>query len=169
MSPSTARGGAGGDRPRAGARAFSECSPPSSSRNSILTWGNEESSSATLRNRSAEDRRFRCAHRGAISSESCCVLATFACMHARIGRLSRVTIIRQVTAWPSETEALDAYSRVVTGVAEKLGPSVANLRISRRGRLAGAGPCGDIPPAGLLLTWAHGVDALRPPWRGWFL
>src|SRR4051795_1663523 len=168
MSPSTAREAAGSDRPRAVARSFNACSPPSSSRNSIFTWENEESSSATIRNRSAEDRRFRCAHRGAISSESCCVLATFACMHARIGRLSRVTIIRQVTAWPSETEALDAYSRVVTGVAEKLGPSVANLRISRRGRLAGAGSGVVITPDGFLLTCAHVVAGGRSRARASF-
>src|SRR3954447_22583622 len=168
MSPSTAREAAGSDRPRAVASSFNECSPPSSSRNSIFTWENEESSSATIRNRSAEDRRFRCAHRGAISSESCCVLATFACMHARIGRLSRVTIIRQVTAWPSETEALDAYSRVVTGVAEKLGPSVANLRISRRGRLAGAGSGVVITPDGFLLTCAHVVAGGRSRARASF-
>src|SRR4051812_14932065 len=168
MSPSTAREAAGSDRPRAVARSFSECSPPSSSRNSIFTWENEESSSATIRNRSAEDRRFRCAPRGAISSENCCVLATFACMHARIGRLSRGTIIRQVTAWPSETEALDAYSRVVTGVAEKLGPSVANLRISRRGRLAGAGSGVVITPDGFLLTCAHVVAGGRSRARASF-
>src|SRR3954469_13070192 len=168
MSPSTAREAAGSDRPRAVARSFSACSPPSSSRNSIFTWENEESSSATIRNRSAEDRRFRCAHRGAMSSESCCVLATFACMHARIGRLSRVTIIRQVTAWPSETEALDAYSRVVTGVAEKLGPSVANLRISRPGRLAGAGSGVVITPDGFLLTCAHVVAGGRSRARASF-
>src|SRR3954449_7925823 len=168
MSPSTAREAAGSDRPRAVERSFSECSPPSSSKNSIFTWENEESSSATIRNRSAEDRRFKCAHRGAISSESCCVLATFACMHARIGRLSRVTIIGQVTAWPSETEALDAYSRVVTGVAEKLGPSVANLRISRRGRLAGAGSGVVITPDGFLLTCAHVVAGGRSRARASF-
>ena len=62
---------------------------------------------------------------------------------------ARVTIIEQVTAaLPSEAEALDAYSRVVIGVAERLGPSVANLRISRRGRLAGAGSGVVITPDG---------------------
>src|SRR3954470_5882702 len=168
MSPSTAREAAGSDRPRPAAVSFSECSPPSSSRNSIFTCENEESSSATIRNRSAEDRRFRCAHRGAMSSESCCVDATFACMHATIALLSRVTIIEQVTAWPSDTEALDAYSRVVTGVAEKLGPSVANLRISRRGRLAGAGSGVVITPDGFLLTCAHVVAGARPRARASF-
>jgi len=42
-----------------------------------------------------------------------------------------------VTIAPEEIEALDAYSRVVTTVAEKLGPSVANLRISLRRRIDG--------------------------------
>jgi serine protease Do len=58
---------------------------------------------------------------------------------------------------PSEAEALDAYSRVVTGVAERLGPSVANLRMRRRGRLAGAGSGVVITPDGFLLTCAHVV------------
>ena len=35
---------------------------------------------------------------------------------------------------PSDGEALDAYSRIVTSVAERLAPSVANLRVRRRGR-----------------------------------
>src|SRR4051794_41493688 len=33
---------------------------------------------------------------------------------------------------PSDDEALDAYSRVVTAVARDLAPSVANLRVTRR-------------------------------------
>ena len=36
-------------------------------------------------------------------------------------------------ALPDDREALDAYSRVVTFVAESLAPSVANLRVGRRG------------------------------------
>jgi serine protease Do len=47
------------------------------------------------------------------------------------------------TRLPSDAEALDAYSQVVTTVAERLAPSVANLRLSRRvrggRRLDGAG------------------------------
>ena len=39
---------------------------------------------------------------------------------------------------PEETEALDAYSRVVVDVAERLAPSVANLKVMRRSR---AGHC----------------------------
>jgi serine protease Do len=62
---------------------------------------------------------------------------------------------------PSEAEALDAYSRVVTTVAELLTPSVANLRISRRvrgGRMLEAGGSGVvITPDGFLLTSAHVV------------
>ncbi|MDP9134967.1 MAG: peptidase S1, partial [Actinomycetota bacterium] len=39
-------------------------------------------------------------------------------------------------AAPGDAEALDAYSRVVTRVAEALGPSVANLRVFSRRRSA---------------------------------
>jgi S1-C subfamily serine protease len=53
----------------------------------------------------------------------------------------------------SDTEALDAYSRVVTSVAERLGPSVANLRVGRRG--SGSGVV--ITPDGFMLTSAHVV------------
>lgn len=63
---------------------------------------------------------------------------------------------------PSEAEALDAYSRVVTNVAERLAPSVANLRVSRRvrggRRLDGAGSAVVITPDGFALTSAHVVE-----------
>jgi serine protease Do len=63
---------------------------------------------------------------------------------------------------PAEEEALDAYSRVVTTVAERLAPSVANLRVSRRvrggRRLDGAGSAVVITPDGFTLTSAHVVD-----------
>ncbi|HET6697601.1 MAG TPA: trypsin-like peptidase domain-containing protein [Nocardioidaceae bacterium] len=72
------------------------------------------------------------------------------------------------TELPTEAEALDAYSRVVTGVAERLGPSVANLRISRRGRLAGAGSGVVITPDGFLLTSAHVVAGARSRARASF-
>jgi len=52
---------------------------------------------------------------------------------------------------PSDSEALDAYSRVVTHVAGELAPSVANLRVARRG--GGSGVV--ITPDGFLLTSAH--------------
>jgi S1-C subfamily serine protease len=55
-------------------------------------------------------------------------------------------------------EALDAYSRVVTRVAEALGPSVANLRVSNRRRWATGGGSGVvITPDGFMLTSAHVV------------
>jgi S1-C subfamily serine protease len=63
---------------------------------------------------------------------------------------------------PSDDEALDAYSRVVTTVAERLSPSVANLRVSRRvrggRRLDGAGSAVVITPDGFTLTSAHVVE-----------
>jgi S1-C subfamily serine protease len=61
----------------------------------------------------------------------------------------------------SEAEALDAYSRAVIAVAERLSPSVANLRVSRRvrgGRIAAGGGSGVvITPDGFMLTSAHVV------------
>src|SRR5436305_6468677 len=61
----------------------------------------------------------------------------------------------------SEEEALDAYSRVVTSVAESLSPSVANLRVARRvrgGRIHdGGGSAVVITPDGFTLTSAHVV------------
>jgi len=58
-------------------------------------------------------------------------------------------------------EALDAYSRTVTAVAERLRPSVANLRVGRRtrwGRREGGGSAVVITPDGYMLTSAHVVD-----------
>jgi serine protease Do len=56
---------------------------------------------------------------------------------------------------------LDAYSRVVTEVARRLSPSVANLRVSRRGargrRMDGGGSGVVITPDGFVLTSAHVV------------
>jgi len=60
-----------------------------------------------------------------------------------------------------EAQALDAYSRIVVEVAERLAPSVANLRVMRRGRgghyPAGAGSAVALSPDGFLLTSAHVV------------
>lgn len=62
---------------------------------------------------------------------------------------------------PSDEEALDAYSRAVTGVAERLAPSVGSLRVSRRGRggrtLDGGGSSVVITGDGFMLTSAHVV------------
>jgi S1-C subfamily serine protease len=66
---------------------------------------------------------------------------------------------------PTEAEALDAYSRVVTTVARDVAPSVANLQVARRvrgGRTAlGGGSAVVIAPDGFLLTSAHVVEGAR--------
>jgi S1-C subfamily serine protease len=57
-------------------------------------------------------------------------------------------------------DALDAYSRVVTSVAERLIPSVASLRVRQRigrTRVDGAGSAVVITPDGFALTSAHVV------------
>ncbi len=54
------------------------------------------------------------------------------------------------------TDVLDAYSEVVTSVAERVVPCVAALRVGRRGR-EGAGSGVLITPDGYLLTSAHVV------------
>jgi S1-C subfamily serine protease len=63
----------------------------------------------------------------------------------------------------TDEEILDAYSRAVIAVAERLSPSVASLRVARRvrgGRVAaGAGSGVVITPDGFLLTSAHVVSA----------
>jgi S1-C subfamily serine protease len=62
-----------------------------------------------------------------------------------------------VTFVSDEQEALDAYSRTVSGVAEKLGPSVASVRRGARG----AGSAVAISTDGFLVTSAHVVDRAR--------
>ena len=61
-----------------------------------------------------------------------------------------------------EAAAMDAYSRVVTGVAERLLPSVASLRVVTRvrgGRLpTGSGSGVAVTPDGFLLTSAHVIE-----------
>jgi serine protease Do len=59
-----------------------------------------------------------------------------------------------------DADAFDAYSRTVSGVAERLGPSVAHLAVSRRtrrGRAEGAGSGVSISSDGYMLTSAHVV------------
>jgi S1-C subfamily serine protease len=66
---------------------------------------------------------------------------------------------------PSDAEALDAYSQVVAGVAERVIGSVASLRINRRfpgGRQAqGSGSAVAITPDGFLVTSAHVVEGVE--------
>jgi S1-C subfamily serine protease len=72
-----------------------------------------------------------------------------------------LTFISSPPADVSEEEALDSYSQAVTSVAERLSPSVANLRVSRRVRggriLDGGGSAVVITPDGFTLTSAHVV------------
>src|SRR6266581_5291008 len=73
----------------------------------------------------------------------------------------------------SEEEALDAYSLAVTTVAERLSPSVANLRVSRRvrgGRILDGGGSGVvITPDGFTLTSAHVVARTEGKGRASFV
>jgi S1-C subfamily serine protease len=73
---------------------------------------------------------------------------------------------------PSDEEALDSYSRTVAGVAERLAPAVASLRIdrrTRRGRVpAGAGSGVALSSDGYLLTSAHVVAGSRRAGRASF-
>ena len=67
----------------------------------------------------------------------------------------------ELTFVSSEQDALDAYSQAVITVAERLSPSVANLRVARRVRggrvLDGGGSSVVITPDGFMLTSAHVV------------
>src|SRR5205823_13920626 len=89
------------------------------------------------------------------------------------GRIAELTFIDTILG-PSREEgeperpdedALDAYSRVVSSVAERVAPSVANLRVSRRtrgGRFVDGGGSGFvITPDGFMLTSAHVADGAR--------
>src|SRR3954454_16944175 len=62
---------------------------------------------------------------------------------------------------PTESEALDAYSRVVTTVSERLAPALPTLRITRRtrgGRMpTGGGSAVVLTPDRFLLSNAHVV------------
>lgn len=76
------------------------------------------------------------------------------------GAVDGVSPARQPDPLP-DGEALDAYSRTVTAVADRLRPSVANLQVerrTRRGRAEGGGSGVAITPDGYLLTSAHVVE-----------
>ncbi len=84
-----------------------------------------------------------------------------------------LTFISSTPEGVTEDEALDAYSRAVTTVAECLSPSVANLRVSRRVRggriLDGGGSAVVITPDGFMLTSAHVVSRTEGHGRASFV
>src|SRR5213595_3957522 len=84
-----------------------------------------------------------------------------------------LTFISSPPVEVSEEEALDAYSLAVTTVAERLSPSVANLRVSRRvrgGRILDGGGSGVvITPDGFTLTSAHVVARTEGSGRASFV
>jgi len=84
-----------------------------------------------------------------------------------------LTFISSPSVDVSEDEALDAYSLAVTSVAERLSPSVANLRVSRRvrgGRILDGGGSGVvITPDGFTLTSAHVVARTEGKGRASFV
>jgi serine protease Do len=94
-------------------------------------------------------------------------VATFGCMSNLLlvdgpaGNYAAVAADR-----PTDAEALDAYSSVVTTVARDLAPSVANLRVFRRvrggRRVAGGGSAFVLAPDGFLVTSAHVVEGSTP-------
>lgn len=60
---------------------------------------------------------------------------------------------------PTDAEALDAYSRVVTSVAESLAPSIVSLRVASRSTAReGSGSGVVITPDGFVMTSAHVVE-----------
>jgi serine protease Do len=84
-----------------------------------------------------------------------------------------LTFISSPPGEVSDGEALDAYSLAVTTVAERLSPSVANLRVSRRvrgGRIMDGGGSGVvITPDGFTLTSAHVVARTEGKGRASFV
>ena len=84
-----------------------------------------------------------------------------------------LTFISSPPGEVSDEEALDAYSLAVTTVAERLSPSVANLRVSRRvrgGRILDGGGSGVvITPDGFTLTSAHVVARTEGQGRASFV
>src|SRR2546422_252613 len=84
-----------------------------------------------------------------------------------------LTFISSPPSEVSENEALDAYSLAVTSVAERLSPSVGNLRVSRRVRdgriLHGAGSGVVITSDGFTLTSAHVVARTEGKGRASFV
>ena len=80
------------------------------------------------------------------------------------GTVAPIAQLRLIGSGPraDDEDGLDSYSRVVVGVAERVTPSVANLRVARRVRggrvLEGGGSGVVITPDGFLVTSAHVVE-----------
>jgi S1-C subfamily serine protease len=62
---------------------------------------------------------------------------------------------------PTDAALLDDYSRVVSSVVERVGPSVVRVDVRRQGRSAGSGSGVVISSDGLALTNSHVVQGLR--------
>jgi len=86
--------------------------------------------------------------------------------------MSDLRLVGLETTTPGE-DVLDAYSRTVSAVAERLAPSVANLRVFRRGRggrtFHGGGSGVAITPDGFVVTSAHVVGRAHGPVRASFV
>ena len=135
------------------------------STNSAFIWVKDSPTSPSTRNMSGEAVRLMWADSSAEQvARVVAEVATVACTHATVTR-GQVAIVQQVTSVkvPDESEALDAYSRVVTFVAESVSPSVANLRVGQGRRGTGGGSGVVITPDGFLLTSAHVVGARQRP------
>jgi S1-C subfamily serine protease len=62
---------------------------------------------------------------------------------------------------PNDAAILDDYSRVVTGVVDRVGPSVVRIDVRKQGRSAGSGSGVIISSDGLALTNSHVVQGGR--------
>ncbi|GAC1560175.1 MAG: trypsin-like peptidase domain-containing protein [Beijerinckiaceae bacterium] len=77
-------------------------------------------------------------------------------------RLDGDPLGRAAAAPPSDAPLLDAYSRTLADVVERIGPSVVRIDMKRDGGAqAGAGSGVIVSPDGLVLTNAHVVEAGR--------